>query len=207
MEWQDHGPLIICFVHNISPDCSEKLYKVHGDEQDWFGTPFDLRDSRVVYGGEGNTHPILLLKTCGAFGADGNCGIATALYDYDRTTDRFFKTFLNVTGRNGNQVTRFVETGPLRGDVIVDYPTDNAPYSYWIEVFRLGSSKQYSQILRYRGHTHYGDGNTLAVPDSEMPEILRRLGLWKPGDLLPIPSGKAGDCRHPVLRNQEEWCN
>lgn len=82
---------------------------------------------------------------------------------------------LPLTGRNNNQETRFVERGPLQGNVIVDYPTQDAPYTYWIEVYNAGESSQYVQILRYRGRTGYGDGNPLAVADSEMPEILRRL--------------------------------
>jgi len=49
-------------------------------------------------------------------------------------------------------------------------------------------SEQYGRILRYRGLTGYSDGNPLAVADSEMPEILRRLGLWQPGEPLPVPA-------------------
>lgn len=112
----------------------------------------------------------------------------------------------NVTGSNNNQATRFVETGPLLGDVIVDYPTENAPYTYWIEVYRLGTSERYFRVLRYRGDTAYGDGNQLAVIDSQMPETLRRLGLWRPGDALPVPANRSEECTHPVMRKREEWC-
>ena len=111
-----------------------------------------------------------------------------------------------LTGRNNNQATRFVESGPLQGDVIVDNPTENAPYTYWIEVYRAEDSGQYDRILRYRGLTHYGDGNPLAVADSEMPEILHRLGLWQTGDPLPVPALLPQNCRHLFMRNSEEWC-
>ena len=137
---------------------------------------------------------------------DGDCAIATALYLYDKGTDRFIRVFLNRTGRNNNQATRFVESGPLQGDVIVDNPTENAPYTYWIEVYRAGNSGQYGQILRYRGRTGYADGNPLAVADSEMPEILHRLGLWHPGDPLPAPAHLPQGCRHLFMRHGEEWC-
>jgi hypothetical protein len=90
--------------------------------------------------------------------------------------------------------------------VIVDYPTGHAPYPYWIEVYAPRASEEYAQILRYRGRTRYGDHNPLAVADSEMPEILKRLGFWKPGDALPVPSRKPEGCNQLVLRDGEEWC-
>jgi len=114
--------------------------------------------------------------------------------------------FLNVTGRNNNEATRFVERGPLTGDVIVDYPTEDAPYTYWIEVYRAGKSGQYARILRYRGRTGYADGNRLAVADSEMPEILQHLELWKPGDALPVPAQMPQGCSKLFMRQNEEWC-
>jgi hypothetical protein len=114
--------------------------------------------------------------------------------------------FVNFTGRNNNEDARFVESGPLQGDVIVDDPTENAPYTYWIEVYRAGDSGQYGRILRYRGLTGYSDGNPLAVADSEMPEILRRLGLWQPGDPLPVPAHLPQGCSHLFMRHGEEWC-
>src|SRR6185437_427646 len=133
---------------------------------------------------------------------DGDCAIATALYRYDKGNDRFVRAFLNLTARNNNQATRFVDSG----DVIVDDPTLNAPYTYWIEVYRAGNSGQYNRILRFRGHTGYADGNPLAVADSEMPEILHRLGLWQPGDPLPVPAHLPQGCRDLVMRHWEEWC-
>lgn len=136
--------------------------------------------------------------------SNGNCGVATALYGYDQRADHFYHAFLNVTGRNNNQSTRFVESGPLRGDVIVDEPTADAPYTYWIEVYRAGALGRYVRVLRYRGHTGYGDGNPMAVVDSEMPEILRRLGLWHPGD--PFPDGLLL-CSYTVLPTGEVKCN
>jgi len=205
-DFEEHGPIAICFVKDLAPDCTEKLYDNVPNEQRWFGTPFYLRDSRVVYAGPANVQPLLLLETCGARSGDGNCGIATALYGYDRRADRFHNAFGNVTGSNNNQATRFVENGPLLGDVIVNYPTDNAPYTYWIELHRMATSGRFVRVLRYRGSTRYGDGNPMAVIDSEMPELLRRLGLRRKGDPLPIPSNRAEDCAHPVMRKGEEWC-
>jgi hypothetical protein len=146
------------------------------------------------------------VEVCGSEGPNGNCAIANALYRYDRGADRFIRVFLNRTGRNNNEVTRFVEEGPLQGDVIVDYPTENAPYTYWIEVYRAADSGQYARILRYRSLTGYSDGNPLAVADSEMPEILHRLGLWQPGDPLPVPTHLPQGCSRLFMRHGEEWC-
>lgn len=139
-------------------------------------------------------------------GANGNCGVSTFLLAYDQKTDRFRVVFFNMTGRNNNEETRFVEGGPLLGSVIVAYPTRDAPFRYFVEVYNRASNGEYSQALRYRGRTGYGDGNPLAVIDSEMPETLRRLGLWKTGDPLPVPPTMPAGCTRLVLRNALEWC-
>ena len=203
---EDHGPMFLCLVKAASPDCALRLYQQVRSEMPWFDTPYHLFASRVVYANHNRSGPLLFLEVCGAEGPNGNCGIATALYRYDSGDDRFIRVFLNLTGRNNNQDTRFVESGPMQGDVIVDYPTENAPYTYWIEVYRAGSSGHFGRILRYRGLTHYSDGNQLAVIDSEMPGMLQRLGLWRPGDPLPAPVHLPQGCSHLFMRNGEEWC-
>jgi hypothetical protein len=53
---------------------------------------------------------------CGAEGVDGDCRVATALYRYDRVADRFVRVFFNLTGRNNNQATRFVEQRIAAGE-------------------------------------------------------------------------------------------
>jgi len=203
---EDQGPIFLCLVKAASPDCTLHFDQPVEGEVQRFDAPYHFLVSSVVYAGHNKSSPLLFLKVCGMMGGDGDCAIATALYMYEKGTDRFIRVFLNLTGRNNNQTTRFVESGPLQGDVIVNYPTENAPYTYWVEVYRAGDSGQYGRILRYRGLTHYSDGNPLAVTDSEMPEILRRLGLWKPGDPLPVPAHMPKGCGAVFMRLGEEWC-
>jgi hypothetical protein len=204
---EEQGPILVCLVKSATPDCAGRFYQhVSSSDQPWFDTPYHLLASSVVYASGDKSNPLLLVKVCTAENFNGDCGMATALYRYDRRADHFIRVFLNVTGRNNNQATRFVECGPLEGDVIVDYPTEDAPYTYWVEVYRAGESGQYVRILRYRGRTGYGDGNPLAVADSEMPEILRHLGLWQSGDALPIPAHLPQKCSDLFMRNGEEWC-
>jgi hypothetical protein len=205
-DFEDHGPIFLCFVRAGSPDCALHLYRDVRSDGPWSDTPYHFLAGRVVYANQNKTSPLLFVKVCGAAGGNGNCGIATALYAYDKGADRFVRVFLNLTGRNNNQETRFVDSGPLQGDLIVANPTENAPYAYWIEVYRAGDLGQYEQVLRYRSLTRYSDGNPLAVTDSEMPEILRRLGLWKPGDRLPVPPEVPHGCRDLFMRRGEEWC-
>ena len=205
-DFNDRGPLAICFVKARMPDCAEKLYSPVSSDKRWYATPFSLLDSRIVYAGAHRTQPLVLLKACSANSGNGDCATATALYRYDGVTDDFVRVFGNVTGRNRNEATRFVEAGPLLGNVIVDYPTDEAPFAYWVEVHQPDAAGHYGRVLHYRSATTYGDGNPLAVIDSEMPGILHRLGLWKPGEPLPVPVSRSATCRHPVLRRGEEWC-
>lgn len=205
-DFEEHGPILLCFVKAASPDCAQHLYQEVRSEMPWFDTPYHLFAGSVVYANQNKSSPLLFMKVCGAVSGDGDCEIATALFTYDKTSDRFVRVFLNLTGRNNNQVTRFVESGPLQGDVIVDTPTQNAPYTYWIEVYRAENSGKYARILRYRGHTGYSDGNPLPVVDSEMPGILHRFGLWKTGDPLPVPVYFPRGCKNLLMRHDEEWC-
>jgi len=86
--------------------------------------------------------------------------------------------------------------------VISAEPQEHLPYGYWITVNALTPAYTYRQVLRYPSATIYNDGNPLGVIDSEMPNILRRLGLWHPGMSLPVPP----HCPKPHLVRTELWC-
>lgn len=205
------GAVSFCFVENDEPDCSEEMFLAKYREAKVSfvsGEPafHELIASDVVFSGPGRTLPLLKIKSCMNRGANGNCGVSTFLFAYDRKAERFRVVFFNMMGRNNNQETRVVENGPLLGSVIVAYPTSDAPFTYFVEVYKRTSDSDYPLALRYRGHTGYGDGNPLAVIDAEMPETLRRLGLWKIGDALPVPPRMPGGCTRLVMRKGVEWC-
>ena len=205
------GAISLCFVENDEPDCSQEMFLAKFREEkisfvSGTGPFYELFASDVVFSGPGRTLPLLRIKSCTIRGANGNCGVSTFLFAYDRRAERFRVVFFNMTGRNNNQETRFVENGPLLGNVIVAYPTNDAPFAYVVEVYKRISDGAYSRVLSYRGNTGYGDGNRLAVIDSEMPETLRRLGLWKTDDALPVPPSMPGGCTRLVMRKSVEWC-
>jgi hypothetical protein len=205
------GAISLCFVENDEPDCSEEMFQAKyrvAKVSFVFGEPtfHELIASDVVFSGPGRTLPLLRIKSCMNRGANGNCGVSTFLFAYDRKADRFRVVFFNLTGRNNNQETRLVEKGPLLGGVVVSYPTDDPPFTYFVEVYSRIAGGEYSRVLKYRGNTGYGDGNPLAVIDSEMPETLRRLGLWKTGDALPVPPSMLRGCTRLVMRKGVEWC-
>lgn len=207
-DMEDKGPIVVCLVKTLTPDCIANYVQRWAGAPSWYFEPYHLFDSRVEYAARGQTKPLLLVKTCSARSGDGNCNMRTMLYQYNRRSDSFRKVFANESGgSNNNQAARFVEHGPLQGDVIVDYPTDRAPYAFWVEVYApRGGGGAYRRILRYRSHTHYADGNPLPVADSEMPAILEQLGLWKPGDPPPVPQPLPANCGRLVLNHGEEWC-
>jgi hypothetical protein len=165
-----------------------------------------LRVAKPVYPRGPSAAPLLLVQTASLQAFDGNQGVFTQLLKYDRANDRFERVYGYVTGTNNNQEVRFIRDGPLEGSVILVDPTSNAPYAYWVTVNQFTSADVYRQALRYRSATRYNDGNPLAVIDSEMPNIERRLGLWKPGAPLPLPSHAAKPCVRPHLKNTELWC-
>jgi hypothetical protein len=200
-----------CFVENDEPDCSEEMFlaKYREDKitfRSGEGPFYELFATDVVFSGTGRTLPLLRIKGCTTHGFNGDCGVSTFLFAYDRKSKRFRVVFFNITSRNNNQETRFVENGPLLGSVIVAYPGYDPPFTYLVEVYKRVSDGEYSRVLKYRGNTRYGDGNPLAVIDSEMPETLRRLGLWKTGDALPVPPRMPGGCTRLMMRKGVEWC-
>jgi hypothetical protein len=166
--------------------------------------PHYLITAKLAYPWGLKAAPFLLIVTGSLNSGDGDQIVSTELVTYDIGRDDFRRVYGNSTGHNNNQEIRFVTDGPLRGSVISSEPQDHLPYGYWIVVSKLTAAGAYHQVLRYRSATLYNDGNPLAVIDSEMPNIERRLGLWKPGDPLPTPYGKP--CTRPILRHSELWC-
>jgi hypothetical protein len=204
------GAVSVCFINNESIDCSERMLTDCMGQNISIGQGerlfYELHDSAVVYSGPRKTQPLLMVRTCTMPGVNGNCGVSTFLFDYDQNADRFYNVFFNITGRNNNQETRFIESGPLIGDVIVAEPTNSAPFTYWMEIYKRNGSGKYERFLRYRGKTGYADGNPLAVIDSEMPEIQKHLKLWTPGQDLPVPPKMPTGCTKLFMRNGVEWC-
>ena len=168
--------------------------------------PHYLKTATLVYPRGPDAAPFLLVVTGSLYSGDGDQLISTQLVTYDADKDTFRRVYSESTGHNNNQEIRFIVDGPLRGSVISAEPQAHLPYGYWIVVKQLTPAGEYQQILRYGSATRYNDGNRLAVIDSEMPKIEKRLGLWKPGEPIPTPShGKP--CLKPVLRHSELWCD
>lgn len=169
------GAVRLCLAHPggaCRPDLARLLTPPSG--ADSFSDAHELLAARIVR--LRGRPPLLLLRVGSLHGANGDQRIATALLAYDRTADRFVPVFTKQTGRNNNQEVRYIETGPLAGDVIVAQPTSTAPFAYWITVSAPAAGAQrYRQRLRYRSTVRYGDGDPRAVIDAEMPAILRRL--------------------------------
>ena len=197
------GVITLCLHRAHSSECDGILSgALDSHSESYFGQSHVLRSFETLYP-RSHGQPLFLVRTANLPSGDGSTGILTQIFAYDRRHDSFRRVYRQVVGSNGNEEVRYIDQGPLRGDVIAVVPTSNAPYGYWVSVHELTDSYDYRQILRYRSATHYGDGNPLAVIDSEMPNIERRLGLWRPGEPLPLPTG---NCRIPSLIHSELWC-
>lgn len=197
------GAIALCISKDAARSCRPDLQQALGppEPEHLFDQPHFLNFARIV-------HPradraLLVVQIASLHSVNGNQRVATQVVGYDRTRDAFIRLYANQTGRNNNQETRYIERGPLRGAIISAEPTGDAPFGFWITVSRLAPDDRYRQALRYRSATHYGDGNPLAVIDSEMPNILQRVGLWKPGLPLPLPGGH---CARPHMIKRELWC-
>ena len=195
------GKFTLCLSHDGKSDCDSSLLHVLGNAlgDDWSGPHF-LKKAEID---RPDARPLLLIQSAGLWSGDGDYGIETVAYRYDRAQDRFVVAYEHGSEHNRNGNVRYIADGPLRGDFISADATDDAPFGYWMVVNRLGADDAYHQILRYRSATHYGDNNPLAVIDSEMPNIEEHLHLWHPSQALPLPAGK---CPKPHLAQGALWC-
>lgn len=198
------GALHLCITRDGGKTCRPALDDIlttSGERKSDFDTPHYLIDARIIR--PRPDRPLLWVQAGSIYSGDGDQIIGRMALAYDRAGDRFVPVFRQRTGHNNNQEVRYIDKGPLRGAILSAVPTSDAPFGFWITVNRMGSNGRYASILRYRSGTHYGDGNSLAVIDSEMPETLRRLKLWRPGRPLPLPDGP---CPKPRLVQRVLWC-
>lgn len=203
---KEPGHIHLCVRSNTKSGCSPDL---DGSLRDGSG-PNDYSDihyleiADIVHPRGADEPPLLHLQLASLHSTDGDQARAAEFLAYRTNENRFAVVFQQLLGRNHNEEVRYVASGPLKGAVISVEPTDSVPFAYWVTVNQLTYDYRYKQILKYRSVTHYGDGNPLAVIDSEMPNILRRLGLWRAGQPLPMP--KSG-CAKPRLVKSELWCS
>ncbi|MBN9216906.1 MAG: hypothetical protein J0I79_03030 [Mesorhizobium sp.] len=197
------GTIHLCISADNGQSCRPDLNRLlaPSGEADVFSDPHYLDDARIVrFRGDDR---LLLLRVASLHSANGDQRTATVALAYDRGKDAFAPVYEKQTGRNNNQEIRYVIDGPLQGAIISAEPTDDAPYAFWITINKREPDRRYQQVLRFRSATAYGDGNPLAVIDSEMPNIQKRLGLWHPGLPMPLP---AGSCARPHLLHNALWC-
>lgn len=198
------GAIRLCLSKDGGRSCQPELLgalRLPG-EGDAFAEPHFLADARIL-------HPrpdasLLLVQAASVHAGNGDQRMSTQLFAYDPAGDAFVLVYAKRVGRNNNQEVRYMAAGPLQGAMISAEPTDDKPYGYWITVSKPDAALRYRQALRYRSATHYGDGNPLAAIDSEMPNIQRHLGLWRPGMKLPLP---AKGCARPHLVDTVLWCS
>ena len=200
------GVVHICVRSHASDACDAHLQAGLGAEprDDLFSEPHFLNKAEIIYPHGPSSRPLLLVQTAGLHSGDGDQAVFTQVLEYERASDRFVRVYDHRTGTNNNQEVRYIASGRLQGDIIAVEPTENAPYGFWVAVNALTPAYTYKEILRYRSATAYGDGNPLAVIDSEMPNIQRRLGLWRPRSPLPLP---ATPCPRPRVTRLELWCD
>jgi hypothetical protein len=201
------GPITMCLRGGTRSPCDPALdvrpdYPRPADDPNW--PPHYLQAAQLVYPRGRAAAPLFLVRTGSELSGDSDQVVATQVLAYRPRTDRFERIYEHATGHNNNQEVRFVTAGPLRGDMISVEEQEKPPYfGFTVTVSALTPAYTYRQVLSYRSATRYGDGNPLAVIDSEMPNIEGRLGLWRPGAPLPLP---AGACPHPRLVRTELWC-
>ena len=202
------GAVTLCLQSGASGACDPALRAVLSavlsapGPYDVFAEPHYVNLARIVRPHGAGGAALLLLQTASVHAGDGDQVVLTQALAYAPGADRFVRVYEHVTGANNNQEVRFIASGPLRGDIVAVDPTEDAPFGFWVVVSAPGPGGAYRRVLRYRSATHYADGNALAVIDSEMVGIERRLGVWRDGMALPVPAG----CVRGRLVRGEVWC-
>ncbi len=199
------GPVRLCLRPGASAPCDPALASdTRAESTDvLFSEPHYLDAARVLRPRGPAERPLLWVQTGSLHSGDGDQAVLTQVIAYQRGSDRFLLVYDHLTGRNNNQETRYVDAGPLKGDIVSVEPTRDAPFAFCVTVNALTPAYAYAQVLHYRSATRYADGNPLAVIDSEMPNIQQRLGLWRSGSPPPLP---ASSCPKPRLIRTELWC-
>jgi hypothetical protein len=195
------GEIELCLRKVSSNACDPQLKGRFDTKYDLYARPRYLNKAQIVQGVSDQTY--LWIKTSSLGSADGDQYVLAQALMYRRGSDEFVRVYAHQTGSNNNQDIRFIETSVLKGYVISVEPTSNAPFSYWVSVNAPAADGMYKEILRYRSATTYNDGNPLSVVDSEMVNIQKRLGLWRPGMPLPLPEQ---GCAKPRLVRMALWC-
>lgn len=75
------GPLTQCFVHDLRPKCT---YTAIMSSNLDYSIPIELHSAELVFRGASSTRPLLMIKTGGSQGGDGDHYIYTELFSYDR---------------------------------------------------------------------------------------------------------------------------
>lgn len=198
---QIHFCLKAASTKPCSPDLDDALA---GTEPSSFSEIHYLDTADLVFPLGTRAQPLLHLQVSSLHAGNGSQSRNARVIAYRPDKHRFEVIFDEALGTNNNQEARYIASGPLRGSMITVHPMDGSPFGYWVTVHRLEPGYRYRRVLRYPSATHYGDGNRLAVIDSEMPNIQQRLGLWKRGQPLPLPRGR---CPKPRLVKMELWCS
>jgi len=204
---EEPGRIQLCLRATPSAPCNPQLLnalRTASSAKDDFTQPHYLNAVKIVFPRGRADQPLLFVQTASLHAGNSSQLVLTQVLAYENSQNRFTRIYQYTTGTNNNDEVRYISSGRLKGDIISVVPTENAPYGYWVIVNALTSQYTYKTVLRYRSATHYGDNNPLAVIDSEMPNIEQRLGYWKPGMALPLPSGA---CPRPRLIRMELWCN
>ena len=197
------GAIHLCLRKAPSAPCDPHLKGTVAQpaKDDLFSAPHDLQKAQVVHGPSGQ--PLLFVQTGSVRSGNGDQLVLTQVLAYQPRPDQFVRVYEHLNGRNNNQDVRYIASGPLKGDIVSVEPTQDAPFGFWVTVNAPTANDGFKSVLRYRSATRYGDGNPLAVIDSEMPNMAQRLGLWRAGSPLPLP---AGPCPTPHLVHMALWC-
>jgi hypothetical protein len=209
------GNLHFCFQDQSTKSCQEQCFPdgVVLDDRDTCGDGgilYNVYHWLRTYPAIGTPKAALVVADVAWTGGGSGEPTGPIVWRYDQNSNRFRRIFVAIEQPSSNGEVRFIDYGPLAGDVILDQLTRSWPYRYQITVYRLTEAVRYNEVISYAGQSKEGDGNTLAVIDAEMPEIEFRLSIpnsFQKPPVIPseyVPSTCAGRI---YLKQKLEWCD
>src|SRR4029077_4138555 len=107
---------------------------------------------QIIHPNGARESPLLVARVEGVYAGSGH-PVGTSVWIYRRESDRFERISSRQSDTSENEETRVVTKGPLAGDIIVNTPTSQWPWSYAITVYRLSQSRHYAEILAYEARS------------------------------------------------------
>lgn len=126
------GAVTLCLHKAASGPCDPQLQNRLYDSSDTalFAERHYLNRAAVVHPRGRSGASLLLVSTASLHSGDGDQAVMTQALRYQPGPDRFVRAYEHWMGTNKNQEVRYIESGPLAGDIVAVDRAESVPLAY-----------------------------------------------------------------------------